>query len=175
MRLVIPATVIIAIVIGDNVHADPANPVRIPRGPAAVPAFSVLDLFVIRFDEVGYENVPASIEEPTERRFRSVSILTSLDSRFARRVIQSRDEINVRGSLKLAPDGFFVVELTYEAESETEDPDFKSRRAAQTTVSLQLDKRAELGGLISKWVTSEGEMHSKRLITVTISRLDSLW
>jgi hypothetical protein len=103
--------------------------------------------YLIKFDEVGYENVPGDVEKPPDKLFSSISVPARLDETFAARVTRLKRTYTVHGKLTRDPDGFFVIELRYKV-AEHDGTTLESK----TTVNMLLDEKCKVGGLISSTV-----------------------
>jgi hypothetical protein len=123
--------------------------------------------YLVRFDEVGYEDVPGDIEKPDERLFTSFPFLTLLDAPFTMRGVRSDGNLTITGVLRRLPDELYQIEdLRYSVVG----PDGQMR--LETTVSMRLNERLELGGATRRTgaARKSDERHSKRMITVTVRR-----
>jgi hypothetical protein len=121
-------------------------------------------IYLIKFDEVGYDNVPGDVEKPPEKLYFSLPVLATLDEEFSARVVRSKRTYTVHGSLKRRPDGHYTIAFRHKVVG----PDGRSE--LKNTVSLRLNERFEAGGTITKTVAEResDSRHTKRALAVSL-------
>jgi hypothetical protein len=133
--------------------------------------------FVIKFDEVGYDNVPAEVKNPEDKVFRSLQVLATLDSQFAVRIADKKESVTAQGSLKRGEDGHYIVAFRHSV-LKSHDDGTKAQQTSESEVNLRLDERFEAGALVSKVKRSVGktdERQSKRALTIMLSKPVDVW
>jgi hypothetical protein len=133
--------------------------------------------FVIRFDEVGFDDVAADVEDPEIKVFRSFELLATIDSRFAVRTADAKDGVTVRGLLKQGKEGPYALEFAYTVLSSQEDTPRKAQWRLNSTVALRVDEQVEVGGVLDKRRSAKrpDERHSKWALAITISKPADVW
>ena len=66
--------------------------------------------FLVRFDEVGYEDAPGDIEKPDERLFTSFPFFAMLNAPFAMRGVRSDGTLTITGVLRRLPDDLYQID-----------------------------------------------------------------
>jgi hypothetical protein len=122
-------------------------------------------IYLIKFDEVGYDNVPGDVEKPPEKLYFSLPVLATLDEEFSARVVRSKRTYTVHGTLKRRPDGHYSIALSHKVVG------LDGRSESENTVSLRPNERFEVGGTITKTVAQRecDSRHSKRALVVSLS------
>jgi hypothetical protein len=144
------------------------------------PSAAAAEEFIIKFDEVGYDNVPADVKEPESKVFRSVEVSATIDSRFSMRMVRPEETIIVRGALKSGKDGHYSVEFRHTVQRPIEFTDRKAETTYQSSVNLRLNEHASVGGITTKvksttQSTKTEETQSKRGLAITVIRPADVW